>query len=77
MSAKSEKQTQAFQVRLAPEEDFRAEKLAGERKLSKNDILRRGLNLLIRLENEAQAGARLLIDRPGRKEPEPVEVWLL
>lgn len=77
MAAKSEKQAQAFQVRLAPQEDSGAEKLASERKLSKNDVLRRALNLLLRLENETQAGARLLIERPGRKEPEPVEVWLL
>ena len=75
--SRAEGTAQPFQLRLAPQEDAGASKLAGERKLSKNDVLRRALNLLLRLENETQAGARLPIERPGRKEPEPVEVWLL
>lgn len=75
--APSARQVQPFQVRLAPEENAEAERLAQERMLSKNDILRRALNLLVRLENETKAGGRILVERRSNGVPESVELWFL
>jgi len=50
--------------------------LARERAISKNDVVRCALRLLVRLENETEAGARLLVVRSDGVR-EPVEVWLL
>jgi len=65
-----------WQLRLAPDEDSEADKLAQRHMVSKNDVLRSALRLLARLERETAAGARLLIDRhdAGR---EQVEVWMI
>ncbi len=73
--ARSEKPTRPWQVRLAPEEDEAAARLAEERMISKNDVVRRALSLMLRLEKETRAGGRLLLERPGTGER--VEVWLL
>lgn len=70
------KPTRPWQVRLAPAEDQAAAKLAEERMISKNDVVRHALNLLLRLESEARSGGRLLIERPDARR-ETVEVWLL
>lgn len=66
----------SWQLRLPGKEDVRVGELARERAISKNDVVRYALRLLLRLENETEAGARLLVERSdgGR---EPVEVWLL
>ena len=74
--AKSARHVQTFQVRLAPAENAEAERLADERMLSKNDVLRRALNLLIRLEKETKSGGRILVER-REGVPESVEVWFL
>lgn len=75
--ARPSKQVQPFQVRLAPAENAEAERLAEERMLSKNDVLRRALNLLIRLEKETKEGGRILVERRSTGVPESVEVWFL
>lgn len=74
--AKSRPRASLWQVRLAPDEDSEADKLAQRHMVSKNDVLRCALRLLARLERETAAGARVLIDRhdAGR---EPVEVWMI
>ncbi len=74
--ARPEKTSRPWQLRLAPSEDEAAARLAEERMLSKNDVVRRALSLLVRLEAEARSGGRLLVERPGGSK-EPVEVWLL
>lgn len=74
--SRSEKIAHPWQVRLAPSEDEAATRLAEERMLSKNDVVRRALSLLLRLEEETRAGGRLLVERPGTGR-ELVEVWLL
>jgi hypothetical protein len=65
-----------WQLRLAPDEDDLATKLADERMVSKNEVIRRALRLLAKLEQIASAGGRLYIARRGGKR-EPFEVWLL
>ena len=74
--AKLKRVARPWQLRLAPDEDSEAEKLAQRRMVSKNDVLRHALRLLARLERETAAGARVLIDRheAGR---EQVEVWMI
>jgi hypothetical protein len=75
--ADDEKALKALQLRLAPLEDEGAAKVARERKISKNDVLRRALNLMLKVENETRAGGRLLLERNGPKGTESVELWLL
>ena len=65
----------AWQLRLAPDENRQAQKLANRRHMSRNDILRHALRLLVRLEEQTQGGARILLERPG--EDKAVEVWVL
>ena len=65
-----------WQLRLSPQEDAEADRFARRRMVSKNDLVRYALRLLMRLERESEAGGRLLIERPGTGR-EPVEVWLL
>jgi hypothetical protein len=72
-----EKALHAFQLRLAPDEDKGAARVAEDRKISKNDVLRRALSLMLKIEKETRTGGRLLIERPGPKGLESVEVWLL
>lgn len=64
-----------WQLRLEPDEDDRAQKLADRRRVSKNDLVRTALRLFLRIETEVEAGARLLIERPGKGRA--VEVWTL
>jgi len=68
------RRTKPWQLRLAAEEDADVEKLAARRMMSKNDVVRHALRLLVRLQQESEAGSRLLIDRSGEDQ---VEVWLL
>jgi ferric-dicitrate binding protein FerR (iron transport regulator) len=65
-----------WQLRLSSSEDADVDRTAAERMLSKNDVVRRALHLLFRLEREVGAGGRLLIERPG-SDGKDVEVWLL
>ena len=74
--ARPEKTAHPWQVRLAPDEDQAAAKIAEDRMISKNDVVRRALNLLFRLDDETRAGGRLMLERSGRGR-KPVEVWLL
>jgi hypothetical protein len=74
--AKSKRPARPWQLRLAPDEDNEADKLAQRRMMSKNDVLRHALRLLARLERETAAGARLLIDRNDASR-EQVEVWMI
>lgn len=74
--AKSRLRASLWQLRLAPDEDSEADRLAKRHMVSKNDVVRRALRLLARFERETAAGARVLIDRhdAGR---EQVEVWMI
>jgi len=73
---KSAPDARQFQLRLPRSEDEEVQWLADRQKISKNDIVRRALRLLARLERETQGGARLILERPGTAR-EAVEVWLL
>jgi hypothetical protein len=67
-----------WQLRLAPDEDDATAKLAGTRVVSKNDVVRSALRLLLRVEEERARGSRLLIERAtGDGQREVVEVWIL
>jgi hypothetical protein len=68
--------TTKWQLRLAPDEDEAADKLAAKHTVSKNDVIRRGLRLLAMVENLAEGGHILLVQRRGRKE-KAVELWLV
>jgi hypothetical protein len=68
--------TTKWQLRLAPDEDQAADKLAAKHTVSKNDVIRRGLRLLAMVENLAEGGRILLVQRRGRKE-KAVELWLV
>jgi hypothetical protein len=72
-----EKALHALQLRLAPDEDEGATKVASDRKISKNDVLRRALKLMLKVESETRAGGRLMLERRGPKGIESVEIWLL
>jgi hypothetical protein len=65
----------AWQLRLAADEDALATKLAGDRSVSKNDVIRSALRLLARIEKITSSGGRLYVERRGDREP--FEVWLL
>lgn len=68
--------TTKWQLRLAPDEDETAARLATKHTVSKNDVIRRGLRLLALVEKLAEDGQILLVQRRGRKE-KAVEVWLI
>jgi hypothetical protein len=68
--------TTKWQVRLAPDEDAAADRLAAKHTVSKNDVIRRGLRLLAMVEKLAEDGTIILVQRRGRKET-AVEVWLV
>jgi hypothetical protein len=68
--------TSKWQLRLAPDEDEAADKLAAKHTVSKNDVIRRGLRLLAMIEGLAEDGQILLVQRRGRKQ-RAVEVWLV
>lgn len=74
--AQGDERAKPWQLRLASEEDEAVTRLAKRRTVSKNDIVRYALRLLMRLETETEAGGRLLVERPGARK-EPVELWLI
>lgn len=65
-----------WQLRLAPAEDNEADRLARQRNVSKNDVLRHALRLLLRFEEERKGGSRLLLERSGARR-ELAELWLV
>lgn len=74
--AVSKPATSKWQLRLAPDEDEAADRLAAKHTVSKNDVIRRGLRLLAMIEGLAEDGQILLVQRRGRKR-KAVEVWLV
>ncbi len=68
--------TRPWQLRLAPQEDNEAERMAKAHMTSKNDVVRHALKLLSRLERELEGGGRIIVERAGTGR-EPIEVWLL
>ncbi len=63
-----------WQLRLPWGEDREVRRLAREKGVSKNDVVRHALHLLLRLERETEAGGRLMIKRSEEK-PDVVEIW--
>lgn len=63
-----------WQLRLPPGEDQEVEKLAAQRGVSKNDIVRHALRLLLRIEQETHTGGRLMVKRSDKRH-EVVEIW--
>lgn len=70
------RQPRAWQLRLTAKEDGEAERLAKQRMISKNDVVRHALHLLLRLELETTTGGRVLLERAGGTR-EAVEVWVV
>jgi hypothetical protein len=68
--------SKAWQLRLATAEDKDVQKLADQRRVSKNDVVRQGLRMLLKVEKEMQAGARLFIERSDG-EKQLIEVWFV
>ena len=61
-------------LRLPTTEDREIQKLASERGVSKSDVVRHALRLLLRIERETEAGGRLLIKR-SEESQEAIEIW--
>lgn len=65
-------------LRLTADEEFSVRSIAQSRGLSKNDVVRRAVTLLVRLETETSAGSRFFVVRRGQgQEHQPMEIWML
>ena len=70
--------SRAWQLRLTTDEDKTVVRLAAKHGVSKNDVVRRALRLLARIEKLSEEGHRLVVERGAHSdEREAVEVWLL
>lgn len=73
----SQVRTKSWQVRLPKDENDQVDRLAAKRAMSKNDLVRQGLRLLVVVDG-LTTGERLLIERRGKgQRREAVEVWLV
>jgi hypothetical protein len=61
-----------------PEEDKIVDRLAAKHGASKNDVVRKALRLLAKIEKLSDEGDRLIVERRGRNDDrEALEVWVL
>ena len=70
--------SRAWQLRLTREDDKTVDRLAAKHGASKNDVIRKALRLLAKIEKLNDDGDRLIVERRGRSDDrEAVEVWVL